>query len=217
MATISAIAQELKRMLAAYPQHTARLSSEQIIDMAEVWQSDLADLPDALLGAACRNHREHSQWLPSIAEIRASAVSLMRQASPAHQTAGEAWGEVKRAVRTYGSYGVTVIDEASGQVRQEAPAFANPVTAAVIRRMGWKEFCMSEDPEAVNRAQFERFYNSEIERLEATAAQSPAVAAFVQSMTAGQQALPEPGQPVRSSTGQPVGAIIHQIAEARRL
>ena len=168
--TQETITRLLRRTLAAYPQHAARLSTAQIRDMQDVWQEMLSDLPDELLVAAVRSHLERSQWLPSIAEIRQAAVSLMRQASPAEQSAIDAWGDVKHAIARIGSYNV--------------PSFDNPITARVVRRMGWREICLSEDPEGVIRAQFERYYNGEMERAERIAAQSPAVTAFVASMEA---------------------------------
>lgn len=195
MATPETIRTQLKRMLAAYPQHASKLSDGQIVDMLEVWQEDLADLDDSLLVVACRNHRERSQWLPSIAEIRASAVSLMRQASPAAQIAGEAWLDVKREMsRVCGIYG--------------KPEFTNPATAAVVRRMGWREICLDDGPEGVIRAQFERMYNAEIERLEVKVQQSATVREFVAAMTASQSpALP---------SGD-TGAVIAKLAEAKRV
>lgn len=194
MATQSNISKELRRILAAYPQHAARLEPSQVTAMLEVWQEDLADLPDDLLAVACRNHRERSQWLPSIAEIRASAVSLMRQASPARQSASEAWGDVKRAIRSIGHVG--------------SPEFDNPATAAVVRRMGWRDICMDDGPEGVIRAQFERMYNAEIERMESTVQQSPAVREFIGAMTVSPDRQLAPGD---------TSAVIRRIAEARRV
>lgn len=194
MATPSSISKELRRMLAAYPQHAAKLDATQIAAMLEVWQEDLADLEDNLLIVACRNHRERSQWLPSIAEIRASAVSLMRQASPANQIAGEAWGDVKKAIASVGYYGL--------------PQFDNPATAAAVRRMGWREICLDDGPEGVIRAQFERMYNAEIERMEGKVQQSATVREFVAAMTA-----PTNGQ-LPSPEAQ---AVIKKLAEVKRV
>ena len=193
MATPSSISKELRRILAAYPQHAARLEPSQVTAMLEVWQEDLADLPDDLLAVACRNHRERSQWLPSIAEIRASAVSLMRQASPARQSASEAWGEVKRAIARVGYCG--------------QPVFSNPATSAVVRRMGWRDMCLDDGPEGVIRAQFERMYNAEIERMESAVQQSPAVRDFIGAMTINPDRQIAPGD---------TSAVIRRIAEARR-
>lgn len=181
-------------MLAAYPQHAAKLDATQIAAMLEVWQEDLIDLPDDLLIASCRNHRERSQWLPSIAEIRASAVSLMRQASPANQIAGEAWGDVKQAIASVGYYSL--------------PQFDNPATAAAVRRMGWREICLDDGPEGVIRAQFERMYNAEIERMEGKVQQSATVREFVAAMTA-----PTNGQ-LPSPEAQ---AVIKKLAEVKRV
>ena len=194
MATQSNISKELRRILAAYPQHAARLEPSQVTAMLEVWQEDLADLPDDLLAVACRNHRERSQWLPSIAEIRASAVSLMRQASPARQSASEAWGEVKRAIARVGYCG--------------QPVFSNPATSAVVRRMGWRDMCLDDGPEGVIRAQFERTYNAEIERMESAVQQSPAVRDFIGAMTINPDRQIAPGD---------TSAVIRRIAEARRV
>ena len=194
MATEANIKAQLKRILAAYPQHTAKLTDSQIADMVDVWLEDLADLPDDLLIASCRNHRERSQWLPSIAEIRASAVSLMRQASPANQIAGEAWGDVKQAIASVGYYSL--------------PQFDNPATAAAVRRMGWREICLDDGPEGVIRAQFERMYNAEIERMEGKVQQSATVREFVAAMTApanGQLPAPE------------AQAVIKKLAEVKRV
>lgn len=194
MATQFNISKELRRILAAYPQHAARLEPSQVTAMLEVWQEDLADLPDDLLAVACRNHRERSQWLPSIAEIRASAVSLMRQASPARQSASEAWGDVKQAIASVGYYSL--------------PQFDNPATAAAVRRMGWREICLDDGPEGVIRAQFERMYNAEIERMEGKVQQSATVREFVAAMTA-----PTNGQ-LPSPEAQ---AVIKKLAEVKRV
>ena len=194
MATQFNISKELRRILAAYPQHAARLEPSQVTAMLEVWQEDLADLPDDLLAVACRNHRERSQWLPSIAEIRASAVSLMRQASPSRQSASEAWGDVKRAIGRIGYVG--------------SPEFSNPATAAAVRRMGWRDICMDDGPEGVIRAQFERFYDAEIARMENAVQQSPAVRDFIGAMTVSPDRQLAPGD---------TSAVIRRIAEARRV
>ncbi len=181
----------LRRTLAAYPQHSGKLSTSQIKDMQDVWLEMLSDLPDELLVAAVRNHLERSEWLPSIAEIRASAVSIVRQASPANQSAIDAWGEVKAAILRIGSYGV--------------PTFDNPITAKIVQRMGWRVICLDDGPEGVLRAQFERYYNGEITRAEDRAAQSPAVAAFIGSMSAD-RFLPAPNR-VDDITAQIVGRL----------
>jgi len=193
MASARLVRSLLNNVLAAYPQHTAKLQADMIASMAQVWMEHLSDLDDALLTAAVKNHIERSQWLPSIAEIRASAVSLVRQASPAAQIASEAWGEVKKAISGVGYYG--------------KPQFDNPATAAVVRRMGWRDICLDDGPEGVIRAQFERMYNAEIERMEGKVQQSATVRQFVEAMTASQAPQLPAGD---------VGKTIARLAEGMR-
>lgn len=170
MATQFEVSTELRRTLAAYPQHAARLDKEQMALMLEVWQESLADLPADLLKVSVKNHIERSQWLPSIAEIRASAVSLMRQASPADQDWNEAYAELQRLI---GSVGYV-----------NKPNFANPALAETVRTLGgWQQVCWNEDPEGVFRGQFRDVYNVVIARMERKVQQSPEVRAFVASMT----------------------------------
>lgn len=195
MANDTTIRNELKRMLASFPQHSARFTEAQIGDMLEVWLEDLADLPDDLLKAACKNHRERSQWLPSIAEIRASAVSLMRQASPADQDWNEAYAELQTAIRRYGY--VTV------------PEWTNPALAETVKTLGgWQAVCFNEDLEGVFRAQFREVYAVVIAKMERKVTQSPEVRAFIASMTA-----PVNGQ-LEAGDAQD---IIRRIAEAKRV
>lgn len=180
MATPSEISAELRRILAAYPQHAARLEPQSVTAMLEVWQSDLADLPADLLAMACRNHRERSQWLPSIAEIRSSAVSLMRQASPADQDWNDAYAELQRQILRIGYTGT--------------PEWNNPALAQTVKTMGgWWSVCQNEDPEGVFRAQFRDTYNIVIARMEQKVQQSSMVREFIGAMSADTlTALPEP-------------------------
>jgi hypothetical protein len=130
----------------------------------------LIDLDDNLLAAAIKNHRERSQWLPSIAEIRSSAVSLMRQASPADQDWNEAYAELQRLISSVGYI--------------SKPEFNNPALAETVRTLGgWQQVCWNEDPEGVFRGQFRDVYNVVIARMERKVQQSPAVRGFIASMT----------------------------------
>lgn len=190
--TQDTITRLLRRTLAAYPQHAGRLTNAQIKDMQDVWCEMLADLPDDLLVAAVRSHLENSQWLPSIAEIRHAAVGLMRQASPASQSAIDAWGDVKQAIARVGSY--------------NSPEFVNPITARVVQRMGWREICLSEDPEAVVRAQFERYYNAEMMRAEEQAGMSADLRDFLATLSGQFLAPPRVSRPLLEDDDDPIDA-----------
>ena len=196
MATLSEIQAELRKMLAAFPQQAAKLNDAQLSDMAEVWSEDLADLPPDLLKVACRNYRERSgsDWLPSISQIRSSAVSLMRQASPADQDWNEAYAELQRLI---GSVGYV-----------NKPNFTNPALAETVRTLGgWQAVCWNEDLEGVFRGQFRDVYQVVIARMERKVQQSPEVRAFIASMT---PAAPQIEAPDALD-------VIRQLAEAKRV
>jgi hypothetical protein len=162
--------------------------------MLDVWQEDLIDLDDNLLAAAIKNHRERSQWLPSIAEIRTSAVSLMRQASPADQDWNEAYAELQRLILAVGYTG--------------KPEFTNPALAETVRTLGgWQQVCWNEDPEGVFRGQFRDVYQVVIARMERKVQQSPEVRAFIASMT---PAAPQIEAPDALD-------VIRQLAEGKRV
>lgn len=97
--------------------------------------------------AACK-------FLPTIAEIREQWHSLTRTLG--QQSAAEAWADVEQQIRAVGYIG--------------SPEFDNPTTEAVVRSMGWRNLCASEQP-WVERAQFMRMYdqwqarNANVQRL----------------------------------------------------
>ena len=190
-----AVQQLLRQLLASYTRDAAKFSPQQIANMGEVWSEMLSDFDDGLLTAAVTQHIQNSQWFPSVAEIRAAVVSLVRLASPARQNAGEAWYDVKRAIASVGHY-------------FNGPSFDNPATAAVVKRMGWREICLDSGPEGVLRAQFERMYNAEIERLTQMATMSPAVSGFVDAMST--HSLPE-----RNQARQIIGDVAKRLEAPR--
>ena len=195
MASARLVRNLLNEVLTSYPQHVSRLSSETIAAMPEVWIDHLSDLDDTLLTMAVKNHIERSQWLPSIAEIRASAVSLMRQASPADQDWNEAYAELQKAIRQIGYMG--------------KPEWSNPALAETVKTLGgWQAVCFNEDPEGVFRAQFREVYAIVIGRMERKVTQSPEVRAFIASMTAPQNGQLEAGD---------AQELIKRIAEAKRV
>lgn len=195
MASARLVRNLLNEVLTSHPQHVSRLSSETIAAMPEVWIDHLSDLDDTLLTMAVKNHIERSQWLPSIAEIRASAVSLMRQASPADQDWNEAYAELQKAIRQIGYMG--------------KPEWTNPALAETVKTLGgWQAVCFNEDPEGVFRAQFREVYAIVIGRMERKVTQSPEVRAFIASMTAPANGQLEAGDATE---------LIKRLAEAKRV
>ena len=109
----------------------------------QVWYEMLGDLEYSVVNIAIKKLIMQNTFPPAIAEVRKAVTELM---NPEQVTSSEAWGEVTRAIRNYGYYR-----------EEEALASMSPITAQLVRYMGWREICMSEDI-GVIRGQFLRMY-----------------------------------------------------------
>lgn len=109
----------------------------------KTWYRALADLDYRVAENAVWEHISTSTFPPSIAEIREKCTARL---SPMVSDWGEAWEEVQRAVRHYGYYR-----------EEEALASLSRLTVVAVRRMGFRNLCMSENPIA-DRAHFQRMY-----------------------------------------------------------
>ena len=110
----------------------------------QVWHEMLGDLDYAVASMAVKKIIMQNTFPPAIAEVRKAVTELM---NPEQVTSSEAWGEVTRAIRNYGYYR-----------EGEALASMSPTTAQVVRYMGWREICLSEEPEIL-RAHFLKMYD----------------------------------------------------------
>lgn len=141
--TKAEIAKILAVLAASYPKF-------EVDDLkVQVWYEMLGDLDYATANMAVKKLILENTFPPSIAEVRKAAAEIM---NPDVMTAAEAWGEVERAVRTYGYY-------------QEIEALAGlpPRVAKVVRLIGWREICLNEEPGVV-RGQFLKMYAQVAER-----------------------------------------------------
>jgi len=137
------VAKLLAVLAASYPKF-------EVDDLkVQVWHEMLGDLDYATANMAVKKLILENTFPPSIAEVRIAAAEIM---NPDVMTAAEAWGEVERAVRTYGSYQET-----------EALASLPPRVAKVVRLIGWREICLNEEPGVV-RGQFLKMYQQVQER-----------------------------------------------------
>lgn len=110
----------------------------------QVWYEMLGDLDYDVANIAIKKIIMLNTFPPAIAEVRKAAIQI---SSPRGLTAAEAWGEVIRAIRDYGYYR-----------EKEAMASMSPITAQVVRYLGWREICLSEEPEIL-RAHFLKMYD----------------------------------------------------------
>jgi len=141
--TKAEIAKILAVLAASYPKF-------EVDDLkVQVWYEMLGDLDYATANMAVKKLILENTFAPSIAEVRKAAMEIL---NPDVMTAAEAWGEVERAVRTYGYY-----------QEIEALASLSPRTAKVVRQIGWREICLNEEPGVV-RGQFLKMYQQVQER-----------------------------------------------------
>lgn len=115
-------------------------------EKAGVYDEMLKDIPDDLVEAAIRSLLLTSKYAPTVADIREEAERIYRQATGMKAPdAGRAWGEVVEAISRYGAY--------------RNPVFRDPLCAETVKRMGWKELCMTPiDSVGVSRGQFMKIY-----------------------------------------------------------
>jgi hypothetical protein len=103
----------------------------------------LADMHISDLKRAAAYCIANSEFFPTMYALREAAQKSDANRPP---TAGEAWYEIKRAFHTHGSW--------------KRPEWSHPLVGKAVAAMGgWKDLCLSEDPEGVIRGQFIKLYN----------------------------------------------------------
>lgn len=131
-----------------------------------IYEAMLADLEvDVARNAIARLIRT-SKFRPTIAEILEAAADF--SIGPCRNGA-EAWADVMLAIRRVGQYGV--------------PEFDDPIVGDVVRIMTWRNLCIGETPEGVDRATFVKLYDERQRRQR-------------------QQDVAEPGRLLPGGTGQ---------------
>lgn len=111
----------------------------------ELWYAELRDIPFEVALAMLRKWVDTQKWPPSISEIRAMCGEIVNGKPPDW---GEAWAEVTNAIRRHGYIG-----------REEAIASMSPLTQKAVEYIGWRDLCMSENPDTI-RAQFRQVYQT---------------------------------------------------------
>jgi hypothetical protein len=148
-----------------YPRENI-LPNEQAIAL---WYNQLQDLPYNVAEVVLNKWVATNKWSPSIADIREQVAGLTKGES---KTWGEAWDEVIRLVRRYGSY-----DEG------QALASMDEVTRRAVKGVGWKNICFSENI-SVERANFRMAYEQIAEREKTDAQLPPQLRRLINNMPA---------------------------------
>lgn len=128
----------------AFPQEMMKLSEKMAEAMVLAYLAILQDLDYPECERATLAMLSTAKFMPRPAEIRAE---VMEQRNGAQRAAGEAWGEVLRAIGRFGAYRSPGVDF----------EFNDPITARAVEAMGWRSLCISEDQTA-DRARFMQTY-----------------------------------------------------------
>lgn len=125
----------LRQLFSAYP------NSQATVETIAVYDRLLGDISPADLQTVVDQAVAECKFLPTVAELRERYHALTRTLGT--PSAAEAWGDVQAQIRAVGYVGV--------------PYFASDLTARVVKMMGWRELCASENVVA-DRAHFMRMY-----------------------------------------------------------
>lgn len=135
----SEVAELVMMLLAAYPNARTTASTSQ------VYEAMLADLDAGRARAAVQRLIASSRFMPTVAEIRTAAAELEHGAL---RSGAEAWLDVLDQVRREGYCGT--------------PRFADPVTAGIVTRWGWRTLCFGDA--VTDRARFIEAYDAQARR-----------------------------------------------------
>ena len=112
----------------------------------DVWWVMLSDLDYKSCMMALKEHMSTCKFPPSIAELREKCAGMSQ--APIRDW-GEAWEDVKMAIRFKGMYR-----------EQEALEQLDEITQKCVRRLGFQSLCTSEN-ETADRANFRMIYEQE--------------------------------------------------------
>ena len=133
----------------------------------ELWFNQLQDIPYKVAELTLNKWVATSKWSPSIADIREQASGIIQGEG---KDWGEAWQEVLRCISKYGFYR-----------EEEALNNMDKLTRKVVRRLGFKNICLSEDIQ-VDRANFRMIYEQEQSKEKQAAQLPPKIKELMASM-----------------------------------
>jgi hypothetical protein len=114
----------------------------------EAWYALLGDL-DAEQAMFALRRLLMAQTIPSLPTPGAIRQEAATVADPSLPIPAEAWGEVIKQIRHIGHWG--------------RPNFSHPLIAKAVEIMGWRDICVSEEPDVV-RGQFLKIYGTLADR-----------------------------------------------------
>ena len=134
----------VKGMKAVYTSQNFLPDAESI----KIWYQLLKDMPYEIANVSIQKHMATNKFPPTVAEIRSGAAEITDKS---HDWS-DGWESFRKAVGRFGYYR-----------REEAFASMDEITRKVVKRLGWKELCMSENI-MQDRANFRMVYEQEQNR-----------------------------------------------------
>lgn len=125
----------------------------------DVYLERLSEFPAPVVIAAIDRLIDTSRFLPTIAEIKESAVL----GPLGQQLADEAWVEVRREARRVG-YNRPPVFSGGRFLPADVPEFSSPVIAAAAYAVGWELICTGDDSRGFIRDQFLKAFKALSER-----------------------------------------------------
>lgn len=167
--TTQEVAKLVSVLFASFPSAIRHLAPQDASSTIGIYQRMLADLEYETANAAIANIIACGKFLPTIAEIREECLKI----TCGPQISGaEGWGEVRAAIGKHGAYKTPGVDF----------EFQDATVAVVVKWLGWRELCLSEN-EIADRARFVEAYDKQatVARKRAQAPDSlPAIRRFLE-------------------------------------
>ena len=133
----------------------------------QLWFNQLNDIPYDVAEVTLNKWVATNKWSPSIADIREQATDITQGAG---KDWGDAWQDVLRAIRLYGSY-----------EELKALESLDETTRKVVKRLGFRNLCFSEDIQ-VDRANFRMIYEQQLQRDRQDAQLPPRLKAIISNI-----------------------------------
>lgn len=137
---------KLVYVMVATTGQAARFDTKALDAMVTAYAALLGDIDYARANAAVRVLLQSRHTIPAVADIRRTVLELER--GPV-RPAGEAWGDVLKAIGRYGAHRAPGLDF----------QFDDPEVARCVKAFSWRQLCLSEDHTA-DRARFMDMYGS---------------------------------------------------------
>ena len=136
-------------------------------DSIKIWFNLLKDLEYSVASVAVQKWMMTHREIPTVADIRELCSEVSQERVPSWD---EAWEKAHKIIRAYGFYR-----------ESEAMAEMDETTRDIIRRIGYKDICMSENI-GIERASFRDIYKTMQDRKKQDAQISPKVMNMIQML-----------------------------------